>query len=91
MTEDHRQKGLQPLGDSIRTVLLFSKAPQPIMLLPESVNEKPGQPDEDQTETDADRVNEVQKICILLCPEVQIGWVHVDSSKENINYTDSKK
>jgi hypothetical protein len=43
------------------------------MLLPEGVDEKPGQPDEDDAKANADRVNEVQKVCILLCPEMQIG------------------
>jgi hypothetical protein len=62
------------------------------MLLPEGVHEKPGQPDEDYAKANADRVNEVQKICILLYPEVQIGWVHVDpSNQDSLDYTDFKR
>jgi hypothetical protein len=53
------------------------------MLLPEGVDEKPCQRDEDYTKANADRVNNVQDICIFLRPKVQIGWVHVDPSNQN--------
>jgi hypothetical protein len=53
------------------------------MLLPEGVDEKPGQPDEDYAKANADRVNDVQEICILLCPKGQICRFHVDSSNQD--------
>jgi len=60
------------------------------MLPPKGVEEKPGQPDEDDAKANADRVSNVQDICILLCPKVQIGWVHLYSSIED-DYTDFLK
>jgi hypothetical protein len=43
------------------------------MLLPERVDEKSGQPDKDDAGADAHRIKDVHDICVLLCPEVQIG------------------
>jgi len=84
MAEGYGKKGLHPFRDLARAVLLLSKAPQTVVLLPEGVDENGSQPDENDAGADADRPDDVPNKCVLFFPELKSYWVHVDPSNQDL-------